>query len=161
MSTKETENAEIARRIPEEIFNEGKLGLVDEIFADDYVSRPPEASEPLHGPGELKEFISKFRTAFPDFEVMVKDSIAKDDKVVQRRKFTGTHEGEIMGIEPTGEEIEAEAIVIFRLKEGKVVESWEQADMMGVMKQLGLFPPGPKLIVKMGIREVKSRILGV
>lgn len=65
MTTTEPENTEIARRIPEEIFNEGNLDLVDEIFADDYVSRPPEASEPLHGPEELKEFISKFRTGFP------------------------------------------------------------------------------------------------
>lgn len=161
MSTTETENKEMARKIPEEIFNEGNLDLVDEIFADDYVSRPPEASEPLHGPEELKEFISKFRSAFPEFQVTIKDSIAEDDKVVQRRKFTGTHKGEIMGIEPTGKEIELEAIVIFRMEDGKVVESWEQADMMGLMKQLGLFPPGPKLMVKMVIRKVKSRVLGV
>lgn len=161
MATTETENKEITRKIPDEIFNDGNLDLVDEIFADDYVSRPPEASEPLHGPEELKEFISEFQTAFPDFEVTVKDEIAEDDKVVQRRKFTGTHEGEIMGIEPTGEKIKSEAIVIFRLEDGKVVESWEQADMMGVMEQLGLFPPGPKLMVKMVIRKVKSRVLGV
>lgn len=160
MSTTETENKEIARKIPEEIFNEGNLDLVDEIFADDYISRTPEAPEPLQGPEELKEFISKFRTMFPDFEVTIVDDIAEDDKVVQRRLFTGTHEGKFMGIEPTGKVVEAEAIVIFRFEDGKAAESWVQADMMSVMEQLGVFLPGPKLMLRMVISKFNSRVLG-
>lgn len=138
MSTTETEAKELARRIPEEIINEGNLELADELFADDYVGRLSGIPEPLHGPEALKGFASELRTAFPDVEMTVEDVIAEDDKVVRRDRMTGTHEGEYRGIEPTGNEVEVEGIVILRVEDGQIVETWGQSDMMGAMQQLGV-----------------------
>lgn len=160
MSSTEAENKEIARKIPEEVMNEGNLDLIDEIFAEDYVSRPPIASEPLHGPEEMKEWLSRTRSKFSEYDYRVEDVIAEDDKVVQRRRLTATFDGEIMGIDATGKEVEIKAIVILRFEDGKVVESWSQTDVMGLMQQLGAFPPGPGMMLKMVAGKVKDRLFG-
>lgn len=160
MSTTEAENKEISRSHAEESAGEGNLELVDEHVTDDYVWHRPGARDSIHGPDGVKEFIVEMRNAFPDLEVTVEDLIAEDNKVVRRDRWTGTHEGEFMGIEPTGKEIEIQGIVINRIEDGQMVESWGQADMMGAMEQLGVFPPGPKLMLKMVISKVKSRVLG-
>lgn len=160
MSTTEAENKKIARKIPEEVFTEGKLELIDEIFADDYVSKPPSASEPLHGPEEMKEWVSRIRDAFSAIDVTIEDVIAENDKVVHRRRFNGTIDGEFMGIEATGKKIEMKSIVIIRFKDGKVVESWFQSNVLELMQQLGVFPPGPRMILRLVARKIKARFLG-
>ena len=84
-----------------------------------------------------------FRSAFPDLNVTVEDSIAEGDKVVQRLSQTGTHEGEFMGVEPTGRKVTSSGIIIGRLEDGKAVKEWAQLDQMGLMQQLGVVePPG-------------------
>ncbi|WP_396610615.1 ester cyclase [Haloferax sp. S1W] len=138
MSTTEAENKEIARKLPEEAINEGNLDIIDELVADDYVGRNPAVPEPYHGPDGVKEFVSMVRTAFPDLEYTVEDLIAEGDKVVRRDRATGTHDGEFMGVEPTGKEIEIQGVVIVRIEDGKFAESWSYANMMGLMQQLGV-----------------------
>lgn len=104
-------------------FTEGKLELLDEIFAADYVSRHPTAPGPLHGPEEVKEWLSMILNAFSTIDVTIEDVIAEDDKVVQRRLFTGTLNGECMGIDASGKEVEMQSIVILWFEDGKIVES--------------------------------------
>ena len=117
------ENKEIARKYPEEVVTDGNLDVIDEIIADDHVQHNSAASEPLHGPDEVKENVSKLRTAFPDAECMVEDLIAEGDMVVRRDRATATHEGEFMGIEATGKEIVVEGIHIHRIEDGQIVET--------------------------------------
>jgi predicted ester cyclase len=136
MITKETENKAKARQIPEGILTEGNLDLADELFADDYVGR--FLSEPHHGPEGVKEYASIVQNAFSDIEATVEDVIAEDDKVVRRDRLTGTHDGEFMGIEPTGEDVEITGIVILRVEDGQFVESWGQANTYELMQQLGV-----------------------
>lgn len=137
MATTETQNKELMRRVSEEAWGAGNLDVIDEYFADDFVSHNP-ASGDIHGPEEYKEGIKMFRSAFPDLEVTVEDLIAEGDKVVLRASQTGTHEGEFMGIEPTGKTVEISGVVIGRINDGKAVEQWPQLDMMGLMQQLGV-----------------------
>lgn len=141
MSTTETENKEKARRVAEEAWGEGKLELVDEFFAADFVSHNPAAPEKIHGPEEYKDLIRQFRTAFPDIEVTVEDQIADGGKVAQRITQTGTHEGEFMGVDPTGKTVTSSAIVIGHIEDGQAVEEWPQLDLMGIMQQLGVVEP--------------------
>jgi predicted ester cyclase len=81
--------------------------------------------------------MSEFREAFPDFHTTVEDQIAEGDRVVTRWRMNGTHGGEFRGIAPTGAELEVTGIGIFRFSEGKVVESWDNFDQLGMMQQLG------------------------
>jgi steroid delta-isomerase-like uncharacterized protein len=134
----QAENKNIARKYPEEVISEGNLGLIDEIIADDYVEHSSVRPEPLHGPDEVKEYVSTLRAAFPDIHCGVEDLIAEGDTVVRRDRATATHEGEFMGIEATGTEGVVEGIHIHRIEDGQLVETWAQNDMLSLMQQLGV-----------------------
>ena len=153
MSTTETENKEVSRSHAEELVGEGNLDVAADHVADDYVWHRP-GRDAVHGPDGVKEFVSGFLDTFPDLEVTVEDLIAEDDKVARRDRFAGTHE-------LTGKEVEVEGIVINRIEDGQMVESWGQSDMMGLMKQLGFYVvPGPGLMLRMAIGKVKSLFYG-
>jgi len=80
-------------------------------------------------------------TAFPDFQVTVEDVVAEGDKVARRVTLSGTHKGEYMGIPPTGKQMTMGVITIERIEGGKIAEQWGEADMLGLMQQLGVMPP--------------------
>lgn len=133
------ENRAVMRRHFEQVVNEGKLDLIDEIIATNYVGRDSSAPEEVHGPEGMKEYISMYRSAFPNLNATIEDQIAERDKVVTRYTARGTHQGDLMGIEPTGRRIEVPGIQIDRFDEsGKIVEEWNQYDAMGLMQQLGV-----------------------
>jgi steroid delta-isomerase-like uncharacterized protein len=133
------ENKAIFRRYVEEVGNEGKLELADEIF-DRYLAHQPDGSALERGPEDVKRFMGEFQEAFPDFHTEIEDQIAEGDKVVTRWTMRGTHRGEFRGIAPTGNALEITGIGIFRFSEGKVVESWDNFDQLGMMRQLGAIP---------------------
>jgi predicted ester cyclase len=81
------------------------------------------------------------RTAFPDMHITIEDIITEGDKLVQRWVAQGTHKGELMGIVPTGKQVTITGINISRIVGGKLVEDWTEADMLGMMQQLGVIPP--------------------
>jgi steroid delta-isomerase-like uncharacterized protein len=101
-----------------------------------------------HGPGVFpdldlaggKQLMTAFWTAFPDAHWTVEDLIAEGDKVVSRFTWRATHQGEFMGVPATGKVVTNTAIIISRVAGGKVVEDWEQADMLGLFQQLGVIP---------------------
>ena len=132
-------NKAVARRVWKEAINEGNLSVLDEIVAEDAVdhSAVPGTAQGREG---VKQMISMYQNAFSDFHATLEDLIAEGDKVVQRVTVRGTHTGELMGIPPTGKDIEISAIHISRFKDGKEVEHWSNADIMGMMQQLGVAP---------------------
>ncbi len=81
-----------------------------------------------------------FREAFPDSYFTVEDMVAEGDKVVTRKTFHGTHEGEFIGIPPSGRAVSMGLIDIVRISDGKVVEHWSMGDSLGMMQQLGVIP---------------------
>ena len=133
------ENKAIFRRYVEEVGNEGRLELADEIF-DRYLAHQADGSVLERGPEDVKRFMGEFRQAFPDFHSTVEDQIAEGDKVATRWTMRGTHKGEFRGMPPTGNKLEITGIGIFRFSEGKVVESWDNFDQLGMMRQLGAIP---------------------
>jgi len=137
------ENKALSRRIVEEIFNRGNLGLIDEIMAPDFVEHeelPPGVPRDREG---VKQLSSALRSAFPDFKATIDDILAEDDKVVIRQTWSGTQKGDFMGIPPTGKSVSFGVIDIIRFSGGKVVEHWGLMDSMSMMQQLGVIPePG-------------------
>jgi steroid delta-isomerase-like uncharacterized protein len=134
------ENKEKTRRFLEEAFNEGNLGVVDEIFAPDYVLHDPAIPEEIGGPEGIKGFVQMYRSAFPDTDVTVEDQIAEGDDVVTRWTARGTHQGELFGVPPSGNQVEITGITIDRHSGGKGVESWTNYDTLGLMQQIGAVP---------------------
>lgn len=143
------QNKALARRAIE-LWSSGDATSVDQIYAPDYVNYQhshPSSSQVVRGIEAWKKFIIEFHQAFPDFHDTIEDQIAEEDKVVTRFTSQGTQKGEIMGISPTGKQVSWTGISIDRIKDGKIVESWGDWDMMSMMQQLGavsLSEPGRK-----------------
>ena len=143
MSTEE--NKAMQRRFMEAAFIQGNMDVVDELIAPDYVHHFPDDPEGgggggVRGPEGMKELIGSFRSAFPDIEFTIEEQVAEEDKVVMRLTARGTHEGELQGIPPTGRRVTVMGMVMSRSAGGKMVESWELYDNLGMMQQLGLAP---------------------
>ncbi|HEX9417131.1 MAG TPA: ester cyclase [Gaiellaceae bacterium] len=132
-------NKSIVRRAIEEPWK-GNLDIVDELFASDYVGHDPSLPEQLRGPGDVKEFISTYRGAYPDAQVTVETQIAEGDMVATRWTARGTHKGELMGIEPTGKQVSVSGLTLSRVQNGKIVEGFQNWDALGMMKQLDAIP---------------------
>jgi steroid delta-isomerase-like uncharacterized protein len=134
-STREANKA-LMRRFIEEVWNKGNLDVADEIFHPEATS-PSAATLPPGGEG-VKFITRMFRNAFPDYHMDITHLVAEDDRVAARFWQSGTHQGELMGIPPTGKKAAWSEIGILRIADGKVVESWYDVDMLGMMGQLGL-----------------------
>ncbi len=90
---------------------------------------------------EARQFVSVFKSAFPDMSATIEDVIAEGDKVVTRWTIRGTHQGEIEEFgPPTGKQVEIKGITIHRIEDGKIAEEWERYDNLSVMQQLGIVP---------------------
>ena len=120
------DNKAISNRVAQAI-SEGHLDTLDELMA-------PELAE------EFKRDLTELRRAFPDYAGTNVEQIAEGDKVANRFVFLGTHLGEFEGVTPTGKRIEFIGQSIDRVVEGRIVESWVEVDMLGVMRQLGAVP---------------------
>jgi steroid delta-isomerase-like uncharacterized protein len=136
------ENKAISRRADEELFDRGNLEVADELFAPNFVHHDPVSGEDWRGPESVKQYAAMMRAAFPDLYYIVEDQIAEGDKVATRYRAGGTHQGELMGIAPTGNRIEITGISITRINDnGKIEEIWENSDTLGMMQQLGAISP--------------------
>jgi predicted SnoaL-like aldol condensation-catalyzing enzyme len=132
----EEENKASFRRYIEEVWNQDRLELADEIF-DRYISHQPDGPTLDRGPEDVKHFVSEFRSAFPDFRIRIDDQIAEGDKVMVHATIRGTHQREFRAMAPTDKEIEERGFSVFRFsEEGKVVESWDSYySQLGLMRQ--------------------------
>lgn len=137
----EQDNKEFARRWNEEIWGERNLDAVDDLVARDFVGYDPSLPEPVRGPEEVRETIEMLLSAFPNTAVELEAVVAEGDWIAQRMTATGTHEGEFMGIDPTGEEIEVTVMAFHRVQNGKAVEEWQLYDAIGMLAQLGVVEP--------------------
>lgn len=116
-------NRALVRRYMEEGFSAGNMAIFDETFAPDYLDHHGFADQ-KPGLGEVKREYELFRAAFPDLSTTIEDMIVEGDKVVVRSVMRATHQGTFLGLPPTGRQIEIEAISIFRIANGKIVERW-------------------------------------
>ena len=112
MSTEQ--NKTIVRRVPEEAWGNGKLAVIDELLDANYASHNAPPGVPP-GPEGVNQYVTLFRTAFPDLHAMVEDVIAEGDKVVTRWTSGGTRQGELFGIPATGKRVTFSGITINRL----------------------------------------------
>jgi len=121
----------------------GDITGFGELVADDFIEHEGGPGLPPTKEGTL-EFFRILLAAFPDMRMDVEDLIASEDKTVARVKVTATHQGEFMGVPPTGTRVEVQLIDIMRFDDaGLVCEHWGVTDMLSLMQQLGVVPAGP------------------
>lgn len=136
MSTEQ--NKAIVLRFFEEAFNQGNLAVIDELIDSQIVYHAPDGDIRDHD--GVHQLVTWMRTTFHDFQVSPEEVVAEGDRVVIRFTDSGTHQGEGMGIPPTGKQVTWTGIDIFRLSEGKIVEGWGVSDGLHLMQQLGAIP---------------------
>ena len=137
------ENKVALRRFINEVYSKGNASVVDDLVDANFVDHSPIPGQ-ASGPEGVKQGMTMFRSAFPDLQLTIEDMIAEGDKVVARMTARGTHQGEFMGIAPTGKQVSWNAFGINRYVDGKIKEHWGVPDLFGLMQQLGAIP-APKL----------------
>jgi steroid delta-isomerase-like uncharacterized protein len=126
-----------------ERINAGDIAGFGDLVADDFVEHQGGPGLPPTKEGTL-ELFRILRAAFPDMRMDVEDLIASGDKTVARVKVIGTHQGEFMGVPPTGARVDMQLVDIMGFNsDGLVCEHWGVADMLSLMQQLGVVPAGP------------------
>jgi predicted ester cyclase len=119
----ENSNDELVRRMIEEVWNGERPDRLPAFWADPARAEAEQLHRVLTG-------------AFPDLRITVEDTVAGDDKVAARMTFRGTHRGPFRGLEPTGRAVEFSSIRIYRIEDGKVVQTWAEVDALGLLGQL-------------------------
>lgn len=136
-------NKAIIRRLYDGLFNGGDLAVAGDLLDPDYVGHdPPDSPAPLRGPAAMAEGARHLRAAFPDCRFVVEELIAEGDAVAARVALTGTHAGPLGTLAPTGRRVAVTGTVTYRLSAGRIVASWGNWDNLGLLRQLGLLPPG-------------------
>jgi predicted ester cyclase len=133
----------IGRRIPEEVFGQGRYEVIDEIVSPDIVDHgtpPPGMPQGREG---LKATARALRAAFPDLKNTVELQIAEGDLVAGKLTYTGTMKGDLWGMKATGKQATWTESHFVRIKNGKIVEHWGDIDALAMYRQLGLNPAPP------------------
>lgn len=129
------ENKAIVRRFFELGPSQGNLAAADQLLAPDFALHTPLPSPP--GIQGMNDVITACRAAFEHLDVAVEDMVAEGDRVAARFTARGIHKGAFMGFEPAGKRVTMTGIEIFRIENGKIAELWGEANLLGVMRQLG------------------------
>lgn len=131
-SRQETNKA-VARRVFEEIFNQGKLEVADEIYASDFVNHG------LHRDADLKEDQAAVRwekQALPDLKMSVDLMVAENDLVTVVWRVNGANTHSVGWLPATGVRVELRGITVWRFADGKIREEWTSFDLLGVVRQI-------------------------
>ena len=133
-------NKALIRRWFEEVWNQGRVEAIDEMFAADGVAHglSDEPGKTMKGPDDFRPFHGIFRGAFPDIEVVVEDTIAEGDLVAARCSVRGKHTGDHLGVAASNAPVEFTGMAIVRIKDGKIVEAWNNFDFLAMNRQIGV-----------------------
>ncbi|MCO8268171.1 ester cyclase [Haloferax prahovense] len=156
----ERANVELCRRYVEEFVNEGDATAAEELVHEDVVTHQLGVDADRVGRDALVDQILGFRGAVPDWHLAVEDVVGEGDRVMMRLTARGTPQEPWGNLVPTGKSFEQPAFFVFHLEDGRIVEQWNLVNLMGIARQLGLLPPGPRVIAKVAAHRIRSRLGG-
>lgn len=135
MST--AENKEISRRLFEQVWNEGKVEMLESFHTPDWVIKDPYNTVPASGLEGAKQYVMSYRKAFPDLNFRIDEQVAEGETVVNFLTATGTHEGVLLGLPPSHKKASVSAVVKLRFRNGKIAESTSLWDALTFMRIAG------------------------
>jgi len=144
---------ELSRRMAVESFNAGNYELVDQYVAADagfHDASMPARMRAMRGPELFKQLTGIYRSAFSELTMEVDEMIVQGDSVASRWHCSGVHTGELEGLAPTGRRVTVTGMTVDHWRDGKVVDSWNEWDNLGLARQIGAAPAEDSLGEKLG-----------
>lgn len=132
-----TENLQMMRRWFQEVWNEGKVATIHELLSPNAIGKGQTGQGEIHGPADFVPFVERIRGAFPDIQITVEDGFSVEDKVVVRWSAAMTHTGDHLGMPATGKPVRVTGITIARIRDGQIIEGWDNWDQLGMLQQIG------------------------
>lgn len=118
-----------------------------ELLTPDFIINLAGVPQQMRGRDRWRKNTETFFGAFSDMEIETQDIFAAGDKVAVRVHFTGTHNGEFLGQQPTGKRVDYQSYELYRIADGKIAEEWICSDMLTILTQIGAFPAGRLLLM--------------
>jgi steroid delta-isomerase-like uncharacterized protein len=131
-----SDNVEFMKRFVEFI-NSASEKLAHELVSPDAIFHAPVRPEPVVGPAGYLMIIGMMRSGFPDVQWTLEEQISEGDKVAARFTMRGTHQGQFMGVAPTGKQVTIQALNIYHLTNGQIIKEYAQPDVLGLLAQIG------------------------
>jgi steroid delta-isomerase-like uncharacterized protein len=154
-------NKAVVHRFIEELWNQRKLALADDLFVEDCITHQLRfGSDPAgapRGPAAMKHHVADWLAAFPDIRFAIEQTLAEGDRVMTQCIARGTHLGSWLGIPATGKFISIQMFVVHRIADGLIAEDWVLVDSLGVFQQLGLVPPSEELLAQASLDDGRPR----
>ncbi len=129
------QNRETVRAFNEDVWGKGQIELVDKLFAQDFLDHYQAPGGPPGREG-IKYDVQRVRSAFPDLVVVTEDIVCEGDRAALRWSGRGTYQGGIPGVVATGRQVTMSGMHFYRLRDGQIIERWDEFDRATVMQQL-------------------------
>jgi predicted ester cyclase len=142
MITTGEERKALIRQVINEVVNNGNLASIDALFATNYIGHFSDGTV-LRGSEGFKQFIIMLRGAFPDIQYNIENIACDGNLTAVRTSFTGTNNGSLRGIPPTGKKVTMQEALFYRWEGDKIVEEWQFINQLVMLQQFGIIPPSP------------------
>lgn len=136
------DNRAICERYAEEVWNGGRMELIDELFTADHVYHDAILPDLPRGPEGVRRRVQTYMDAVPDARVTPEDWMVDGDRVLMRWSWGGTNTGELLGMPPTGRTAHTTGMHLCRCRDGRICETWVSYDALGFLQQLGVVQLG-------------------
>jgi steroid delta-isomerase-like uncharacterized protein len=129
---------QLVTRYFEEVWNQGRVDVLDDLLTPDYRNHSPSIPDPRPGPADLKPIVMAMRAGIPDLRYQILDLVATPGKVAVHVRLTGTHTGTLFGIPATGRTIDVRQMQIEWIEAGRISQHWRVTDELTLMRQIGV-----------------------
>jgi steroid delta-isomerase-like uncharacterized protein len=137
-TTARTDATRVIARYFDEVWNQGRVEVLDELLTPDYVNHSPSIPNPRPGPADLKPIVREMRAGVPDLRYELLDLVIDGDKVAVFLRVTGTHAGRLFGMPASGRPFDIRQMQIEWLRDGRICQHWRITDELALLRQLGL-----------------------
>lgn len=135
-------NRDVIERYFGQLFNQGRVELVDDLLHPDYVNHSPGSADLPRGREGVRIVVEALRRGLPDLHYAIEDLVVGADAVAARTTLTGTHRGDLFGIPPTGRSVRVAQMTIERFRDGRIVAHHRLTDELSMLRQLGVLTGG-------------------
>lgn len=155
----EADTGSVVREFVRAVWNGEDPAALEQLTTPDFALHQLVAHE-HHDRESFEAFRAEMHDAMPDFSMAIEDLVVDGDDAVALIRMGGTPVRPLQALQPTGESFSVHAFHKYRLEDGRIAEGWLMVDAIGTMSQLGLFPPGPRMLLRMVAGKLKARLFG-